>query len=823
MFKNFKLSPLKWFGSKKTRQNRRFTEILDKVINISIFLNFFLIPLFFLGLSRQGVGFEKVLLFGGLTLVGVAACLIKALIKKQWVFQRTFWDWPFLALLAIYFLATIFSVGVKDSFLGSYGNISQGFLIVFLVAAFYYLVVNNFDLKKIKFWYLGLVISAALVVWYSLIQVVLHAFYIMILPGLYGSYLNLVIFLLTFLPLFLVTYALASKSELNLSSKNISLGKTFLLLTILGELVLFFLLKSFFTPTFWLLAGLVVLIILSLFLAGIVKTTGRKLYFLFAVFIVLIIFSFLSNLSRFGLDLPREASLSLRASAEISGEALKNDFFLGSGPSTFYYDFSRYKSVSFNQMGAADLELERPAGSLFNWLATLGILGTVAWLIVVLGLLFLAGKIIFREKRKQGILLVLAPALSFLTLLILSFLTTLNNANYLLLYLFLVWVAFSSEWFRKKTKKGKEIKFSQTYLVIFVSLVSLALFLVLFLGGIKNLVAEFYASQVRVNDLEKRYILEEKATSWFSWQDEYYRNLADYGLSLVSLKASQGDEEEAKRYLRKSLESAYRAVSLAPHRASNQEMLASAYENLYLYSGKGLAQAEHYYQNYQYLNPRSPSPYLELAWINSAKSRAPNQRDKQKEYLQEVLKKYDQALERLSNLPLAYYGKALVWEDLGKTNKAKENLKKAREISPQNPDYSYELGRLYFNQGLANSNFSLSGQKESSLKDFLSQGNISLNSDRSKFDLENWDSLVGGQPEKNLRWNQELRKSEEYFQKSLEINQLHLPSLYSLALLYSYLGEEDSAKQLVKKTLDNLDNEDLRKVIQEDMSSVLKK
>ena len=580
--------------------------------------------------------------------------------------------------------------------------------------------------------------------------------------------------------------------------------------------------NNFFAPAFWFIAGLAVLAILSLFLLPFFTTSSRRLSVAFLVFLGLIVLALLGGTAGKSLDLPREASLSSRVSGEIAWEGLKNDFFLGSGPSTFYYDFTRYKSVLFNQMRAADLEIERPAGSLFNWASTLGFLGVLAWLGVIAWVLVYSFRAVITNRKKEEAWGVAGLGLGCLVLFALSLFIAWNNAIFLIFYLLLVFLGVLTEWLRRGRKSPSKIVLSRASILLPVSLAGLALVIILFLGGIKMLVADVYASGIRLDDPQKSLISQDKASSWFSLQDEYQKKLSGYCLSLLSLKASEQDREEAKKYLQQSLQSAHRAVNLAPRRASNQEALALAYENLYLYSGEGLARAEHHYKNYQFLNPQSPSPYLSLAWINLAKAQAPDQAEKKKEHLEAALEKYDQALARKQNLAGADYGKAIVWEEMGEREKAIKALKTAREKAPENPDYSYELGRLYFNQGVSEVSLNLNQSGELSLKEFLSRGNISLNSNRWKYSGDDLDSLVQESIENNLSWNSDLREAEKYFREAREINQYHLPSLYSLTLLYQYLGETGLARETVEKSLKNIENKELKEIIQEDMSQILK-
>ena len=112
-------------------------KILDAIIFASISLIFFLTPIFFTGLTAQGLGFEKMILFFVLTLLGVVAWVTKGVIAGELPLKRTPLDFPILALLAVYAVSTILSISRKDSILGYYGSSSKG-LVAFVIFVLFY-------------------------------------------------------------------------------------------------------------------------------------------------------------------------------------------------------------------------------------------------------------------------------------------------------------------------------------------------------------------------------------------------------------------------------------------------------------------------------------------------------------------------------------------------------------------------------------------------------------------------------------------------------------------------------------------------------------
>lgn len=143
---------------------------LDFIIVSSIALIFFLCPIFFTGLVAQGIGFEKMLLFYFLVLLGLVAWVTKGVVQGELNLKRTPLDWPIVALLIIYSVSTGFSISTKDSLIGTYGNSAKGLAAVLIFVLFYYLIVNNLNAQRIKIVFLSLISSVGLLVIYSLLQ-----------------------------------------------------------------------------------------------------------------------------------------------------------------------------------------------------------------------------------------------------------------------------------------------------------------------------------------------------------------------------------------------------------------------------------------------------------------------------------------------------------------------------------------------------------------------------------------------------------------------------------------------------------------------------
>ena len=131
-------------------KNISSAKAFDFIIGGILVLIFFLCPLFFTGLVAQTIGFEKITLFYFLVLLGVVAWVTKGVVSGELHFKRTPLDIPILALLITFIISTILSVSPRISLIGSYGNAPKSLAAVIIYILFYYLLVNNLNLKRIK-------------------------------------------------------------------------------------------------------------------------------------------------------------------------------------------------------------------------------------------------------------------------------------------------------------------------------------------------------------------------------------------------------------------------------------------------------------------------------------------------------------------------------------------------------------------------------------------------------------------------------------------------------------------------------------------------
>ena len=412
---------------KKKLKNRG--NIFDFLISLSIFLIFFGTPLFFTGMTLQGIGFEKQIFFYGALLIGLVAWIFKGISSGEISIRRTPLDVPILLFLLTAFLSMVFSVNRWDSFLGGFSIPSKGFLAIFSMAAFYWFFMSNMNERRLKLAYRALIGALAILAVFmglkfsGLVNWVISLIGVAVPENLgflfergfntIGLMGNLGIFFSSGLLLIMANFnsknggvdrvsqidTNVERINTNHESNDKSVGGSnkgqdnrF----VIRENLFYISVYSFLTLllaylTFALLNYTGMIILLIAFAVYIIFTISKvvpagKISQVIAVFMFASILLSMIVGNTFQLvhvDLPTEVGLSKRAAWSVSTEAIKENWVVGTGLSTFKYGFSKYRPKGLNN--SILWQTKFSGAGLFSELpATGGLLGTLTFVVLVL-------------------------------------------------------------------------------------------------------------------------------------------------------------------------------------------------------------------------------------------------------------------------------------------------------------------------------------------------------------------------------------------------------------------------------------------------------
>jgi tetratricopeptide (TPR) repeat protein len=789
------------------KKKKKRTKI-DYLIGGIIYLIFFLCPIFFTGLVSQGIGFEKIMLFYFLVLSGVVLWTVKGVMLGELDFKRTPLDIPIVAALLFLTISTVLSVSIKDSLIGSYGNSAKGMIAIVIFILFYYLLVNNIDKKRIKGIFLSFLASGSLVAIFSLLQ--LLGVFIVPIEAIknnafnpVGSLTNLTIYLVALLPFFVVGATQVKEIFPNLNKSFAFIFKVALLAIIVIILATLAILNGF---TFWPVAIVGMVIVSMFFLSKIIKVNNNNVAIPLLVFLFLVIMLVLGNFKIGSLTLPAEVSLSRRASMDIAKNALLENPIFGSGPATFYYDFSKFKTNNFNSSQLWNVRFESASGAIFEFLATFGLLGTIAIVVsalIALSVIFLT---LIKSKEEYNSVL-LASFASFTSILLFAVLFSQDSALIILTVLisvFTISLAFAiyPEKLRIMVLSFRSsAKYALALAAIFLSVS--ACVVVLFTMGIKMYLADVYVKKALLtNNQKEKLAYLERAVELAPYQDSYYLIIANSYMSLANQAANEEkDQSTIGQNLSLAIDKGRKAVELSPNKASNNESLALIYENASFYTRGALEWAETLYKKVSELDPRNPVPELRMALINMARANSESEDSEKEYYINEAIRKYDEAIAKKEDLAAAYYGKAIASENLENIDTAIEELKRANLIAGGNTDYQFELGRMLFNRGVAQPNISQNASRQIAEEDIVNEG------EEGEEDEE-----ISVTPSRNsgviISRNSDIDEAEQVFLNIIKNRPNHANAVYSLAVLYQKIGEGNNIRKMVGKLFDIVEDEE---------------
>jgi len=728
-------------------RSQEITRFCDIVGRFLIYLLIFFLPLFFLPFTYDTLDFNKQFFLGILVFISLILWLIKSFFSGKFDFNSSFLNVPILVFILSNVLSLAFSSWRYSSFWGWPLNISQGFLTLIYFFTLYFLIINHFDKKKdiLKLIFI-LVCSGIFVSTFSLLQI----FGKFIFPwdfarntsfNTIGSLNSLALFLAVLLPLGVLLII----SSFGLVRATSLIAVIFFMISLV--------LINYKLIWIGLILGSSVLFIFGLMKFK--KTGQMNLIFISIVFLIIslsfVAFSnpvnFIENTLGFSLpkflpvtQFPTEVSISQGAEIGIAKNSLKNikNLFLGSGQSTFIFNFLKFKPIDINKTLFWNVRFQAGVSEILDRLITTGVLGVLSLFFLLGTILWVALKSFIKKSKKEAPddLVVgmddssgeeiitekdgFVSICIFSSFLILVFGQFSYPVNFSLLFLFWfligIFVSLNSK-ARKRAKSSVLISVSLT--LVFILGITLSFLL------IKNYQAEkWYLSGLNsqlegrtedaISDLKKASDLSPKV-------DTYWRDISQFYLMRLS-EISQNQGLTAEEFAVKSQElvneatnAAKKATDVSPQNSINWINKGSIYRDLtsqFLGSGNWDSEAISSYYKASQLEPTNPQIFTEIGQLFVQESDILRQSNGEEEKINENLNKakenFEMALNLKSDFAPALFQLALVFQREGKTKEAIEKMEETKLIALLDPLVSFQLGILYQNEGktdLAKSEF----------------------------------------------------------------------------------------------------------------------
>lgn len=698
-------------SSRRTSRSAWAEGALGRVATASLFMLFFGFPLFFLSLSLQGLAFEKQIYFYFWLLVGVIAWVSRGVAAGELSIRRTPLDIPVLALWAAVGVSAIFSVDKWHSLWGFFGDPSRGFLSVTALVIAYFFIMSHVTLERFRLLLFAILLSGTLAgLWTFLVILGIpflpQAFLAYAPLSLFGSMRSLLLFFGMLLPLFTIGAVALSRAEF---SNGLVKRFAFAGLGIGFFLTLYSILAVYgFVPWLPILIGVSFLLIYVL--AQVVHLGDRWNWLPMILFVLVLVFVMINQPPTFlrssKVVIPPEVALDTKASWSIATEALKERLLVGSGPATFGFDFSRYKSLDLNRGSVSALRFFQGGSPFLEFLTTLGIIGAFAFVILTLVFLGVGFTGLSRERERNKIysLGLWAASAMFIAAL---FLMPMNGP--ILLYGSLLSI-LAIVVLREESGADDTVirlsfkaspKFALALAFLFMVACSGIAFLFAFIG--KTFIADIYAGRAmaatEVNDDSIARM--RRAIAFMPYEGRYYAAFGQMYMTVVNREAAKPENERNLDVIKQVVEQwAAPLVNTAMNRMPNDvvvhEAAGQVYENISLLAGSDpavLSETTKIYKRALELEPKNPYFYIKLGLIDRVLAGRDDQKENRATLLAEGEKYFKSALDQKADFTTAYLNLGLTEEMLGNTDSAVDYLNKGMDVGGD-PDVAFYLARI---------------------------------------------------------------------------------------------------------------------------------
>lgn len=332
----------------------------------------FLVPIFFLPVTLEKFEFNKLSLLVVLVSSALIIWAADVVIRKEIKIAKTALDLPGILLLSAVLLSTIFSIDKSTSIFGRSNKWFGSLLSFFTLSIFYILITTGANKKKdIKTMLYSFLFGTTL----GTVITILSYYGISIIEGTDQNFSPTgSIFTLSILSVITITAALYEF----LKEKDMAL-KVFTAVVLLTNLTFIVLYNK---PITWILLGIAAALVLLTSPELNIKSKEQRLPLLLVGIMVTSLIGLTSTPLTEPIFVrhtyPSPVKLPFRESWNVAVSAMRDFPLVGTGPSTFYLNYPRYKSTIMNQTEYWNIRFDKPYNEAFVVIGTLGILGILA-------------------------------------------------------------------------------------------------------------------------------------------------------------------------------------------------------------------------------------------------------------------------------------------------------------------------------------------------------------------------------------------------------------------------------------------------------------
>jgi tetratricopeptide (TPR) repeat protein len=650
---------------------------------------------------------SKIALIGFVSLAALACFIVGRMQERRIRLPRTLLFYAVWLLPIAYLLSSIFSSNVKLSLAGTGLSIDSAVFVTLLAVLFSVEVLLVRSKDKILQHYLAILGGGIILAVFQGLRLFIPENYLTLgvlsakTTTLIGSWNSLSLFFGLIIVLSLIT----------LISVRVEGTLRWIITAAIG-LSLIFLGVIDYSLTWWLVG----LFALAVFVYSIsVGSYGRGSYVSGMSFAALLVLAFsiifiiggsrLQDAVSTGLGVPyAEIRPSWQSTVDIARQTLGGNFMFGSGPGTFAKQWQLYKPSGVNQSDFWNVDFASGIGFVPSTVATMGVLGVLAWALFFLALLYTGWKTLLRSGSGEDSVSYYLSLSSFIGSVYLWIAQILYTPGPVLLALAFVFTGLfvASLSLREGLVSEWMISFIDTPRIGFLAVLILT---IAFLGSVAGIftVGEVFASNIffqkavvtlnQSGDLGAAEANINRAIS-FGAEDEYYRLLAAVNVAKINqLATAQNKSPEQLRTefqgaLGTAVAAAQSATAVDAKNYQNWLTLAQVYQSVVPLKIQGAYEnAQRAYEEAIKLNPHSPAIFYSQAQLAVAAGN-----------LSEAEKYVIKAIQEKGNYTDAIFLLSQIQINEGKIDDAMRAVEAATIIDPNNPVAFFQLGVLRYSK-----------------------------------------------------------------------------------------------------------------------------
>jgi putative inorganic carbon (hco3(-)) transporter len=580
----------------------KLSSYLDNIITLLLFVVAGITPLLFFNQTTDFFEIPKLtfLIFATLLLLGL--WIFSWIVKGKIEITRTPLDIPLLIILAVVIISTIFSTTRFAAIYGNFPRVHGSAVSWVVYILLYFVTVSRLktlnQLKNFLYVIYGSGIIVAVISLMSFFKVYLpfdFARSVNFTPT--GSSFSAISLLLVLLPLPLLSLAKPNKYLQMPTALTLSILFA-LTIVLIGSVASYVLLA--------------LVIVLSVIAAKPQKTKRTLALFLVPVVVtavaLLAVYLPGNSIQNLEASFPKEIQLPFATSWKVSVSAFRDAPFIGTGPSSYLFNFTTYKPAEFNNFLFWNFSFDTAYNEFLQILGTLGVFGFAAFIILCLVVIAISWRSINSRvaEDSQDISHLLIPGLAISGLATIG-LFAIHAAT--LVSTVVALFMFAALMMSQKSIRERVMEFSigikastqnnKQYDLFPVVLFVLFLFGAAFVSyRTYNAVAADYYHRLALSQANKNgtltYQYLQKAESLNPEIDLYRVDMAQTNFALANAIAAQKgptkenpkgtltdqDRKTIQTLLSQAINEGRVSVALSPRSSRNWEVLASIYRNI---------------------------------------------------------------------------------------------------------------------------------------------------------------------------------------------------------------------------------------------------